>query len=105
VLDNIEGVGPKRKKELIRHFGSVKAIKRLSRAKLRKLKESAGIWHKKYMNGLERSQCVFDISHLLGSSGGFIPSLRHKEISFEGENVRYLPTPYLQAKYNAFKRI
>jgi len=25
VLDNIEGVGPKRKKELIRHFGSVEA--------------------------------------------------------------------------------
>jgi len=49
VLDNIEGVGPKRKKELIRHFGSVKAIKEAEPGEIAKLKESAGIWHKKYM--------------------------------------------------------
>ncbi|UWV47254.1 excinuclease ABC subunit UvrC [Acetivibrio thermocellus] len=38
VLDNIEGVGPKRKKELIRHFGSVKAIKEAEPGEIAKVK-------------------------------------------------------------------
>ena len=30
VLDNVEGIGPKRKKELLKHFGSVKRLKEAS---------------------------------------------------------------------------
>lgn len=40
VLDSIEGVGPKRKKQLLRHFGS---IKRLREASLEEIKAVAGI--------------------------------------------------------------
>ena len=28
ILDDVEGIGPKRKKELLKHFGSVKKLKR-----------------------------------------------------------------------------
>ena len=27
ILDDVEGIGPKRKKELLKHFGSVKKLK------------------------------------------------------------------------------
>lgn len=38
VLDNIEGVGPKRKKALIKHFGSVKGIKAANPEEIAKVK-------------------------------------------------------------------
>ena len=35
VLDNIEGVGPKRKQQLLQHFGSIKKIKAADEQALR----------------------------------------------------------------------
>jgi len=49
VLDNIEGVGPKRKKELIRHFGSVKAIKEAEPGEIAKVKGISRDLAQKYM--------------------------------------------------------
>lgn len=56
VLDNIEGIGNVRKKELIKHFGSVKKISNASLEELSKiLPEQVAINLKKYLENFNRS--------------------------------------------------
>ena len=49
VLDDIEGVGPKRKKLLIKHFGSVKAIRNARIDELAEVKGISRSWLKEFM--------------------------------------------------------
>jgi len=57
VLDNIEGIGAKRKKELIKTFGSVNKIRNASLEELTKiLPENVAINLKEYLNSLKEDQ-------------------------------------------------
>jgi len=57
VLDNIEGIGTKRKKELIKTFGSVNKIRNASIEELTKiLPESVAINLKEYLNNLKEQK-------------------------------------------------
>ena len=57
VLDNIEGIGAKRKKELIKTFGSVNKIRNASIDELKKiLPENVAINLKDYLNNLIEEQ-------------------------------------------------
>lgn len=66
VLDNIEGIGAKRKKELIKAFGSVSKIRNASLEEITKiLPETIAINLKEYLNNLkeEKSTTKFDTNN------------------------------------------
>lgn len=55
ILDNIEGIGAKRKKELIKHFGSVIRIKEASIEELEKIiPNNIAIKLKEYLNEIKK---------------------------------------------------